>query len=221
MNKIKTFFKGLFLIILYFLLQILIYSILYKDIYSSNLVLGNLSTIFADLLILFIFIIIFRKKLIADYNEFKKHSKNILSNNIKYWIVGLFIMIITNIIISLITGGIATNEEANRIILMKYPFSSIVSMIIVAPIIEELITRKIFKEVFSNQYIYILFSGLLFGSLHLLSSTSLLELLYIIPYATLGCAFAKMYYDTDNLWTNISFHSLHNLIAIILIFIGG
>ena len=94
-------------------------------------------------------------------------------------------------------------------------------MVIAAPIIEELITRKTFKEVFSNQYVYIIVSGLIFGSLHLLSATNITEILYVIPYSALGCAFAKIYYNTDNLWTNIFFHSLHNLIAIIIIFIGA
>lgn len=221
MNKIKTFFKGIFFIILYFILQIFIYSLLYKDIYNTNnLALSNCATIFADLLILFTFIIIFRKKIIPDFNNFKKDYKKILTNNIKYWALGLAIMIITNNIISIITGGMATNEETNRMILANYPISSIISMVITAPIIEELITRKTFKDVFKNQYVYILFSGLLFGSLHLLTAKTLTELLYVIPYASLGCAFAKMYYDTDNIWTSICFHSLHNLIAIIIIFIG-
>lgn len=221
MNNIKNFFKGIIYIVLYFILQIFIYALLYKDIYNkTNLVLANAATIFADLLILFIFILIFRKKLIPDFNNFKKDYKKLLSNNVKYWAIGLCIMIITNFIINLIIGNMPTNEETNRLILANYPVSSIISMVIVAPIIEELITRKIFKDVFKNQYVYVIFSGLLFGFLHLLVSKSLLELLYIIPYASLGCAFAKMYYDTDNLWTNIFFHSVHNLLAIILIFAG-
>ncbi len=221
MNNIKNFFKGIFFIILYFILQIFIYALFYKDIYNkTNLVLANIATIFVDLLILFIFIIIFRKKLIPDFNNFKKDYKKLLSNNVKYWCIGLSIMIITNFVINLIIGNMPTNEETNRLILANYPVSSIISMVIVAPIIEELITRKMFKDVFKNQYVYIIFSGLLFGFLHLLVSKSLLELLYIIPYASLGCSFAKMYYDTDNLWTNIFFHSVHNLLAIILIFVG-
>lgn len=221
MNKIKTFFKGIFFIILYFLVQIFIYAILYKDIYNTNnLILRNISTIFADLLTLFIFIIIFRKKLIPDFNEFKKNYKELIKDNFKYWIIALIVMIISNFIINLIVGNIANNEEINRTVLMELPISSIISMVLVGPIIEELITRKVFKDVFNNKYVYILFSGLLFASLHLLASTSFIELLYIIPYAALGCAFAKMYYDTDNLWTNIFYHSLHNLMAIIIIFVG-
>ena len=111
-----------------------------------------------------------------------------------------------------------TNEEVNRQILLSSPISSIISLVLIAPIIEELITRKTLKDVFKNQYVFIIISGLIFGSLHLLVASSLIELLYIIPYSMLGCAFAKIYYKTDNIWSNITFHSLHNFLAIIYIF---
>ena len=221
MGKVKTFFKGIFFILLYFLLSLIIYSFLYQDIYNeTNLIIANIATIFADLLILFIFIFIFRKKIIPDFYNFKKDFQKYIKDYYKYWLVGLGLMIVSNLIISLIIGDMPTNEEVNRTMLLNLPLSSIISMVIVAPIIEELITRKTFKEVFNKEYIYILFSGLLFGSLHLLAAENLLEILYIIPYTVLGCAFAKMYYDSDNIWVNIFFHSIHNLIAILIIFLG-
>ena len=219
MKKIKLFFKSLFFIFLYFFLSLSLYMILYKHIYNeSNIMLANLSTIFADLLVLFIFIVIFRKKIIPDYNDFKKNYKIYIKDNYKYWLIGLLLMIVSNILITIFISDIPTNEEINRQILLTNPLSSIISLVIVAPIIEELITRKTFRDVFNNQYIYILVSGLIFGSLHLLAAKSLSEIFYIIPYSILGCAFAKIYYNTDNLWSNIFFHSLHNFITIIYIF---
>lgn len=221
MEKFKLFFKSLFYIFLYFLLSILIYTLLYNHVYNeANIILANVSTIFSDLLILFVFIVIFRKKIVPDFNEFKKNYKKYIKENYKYWLIGLVLMIISNLIIVFLITDMPTNEEVNRQILLSSPISSIISLVIIAPIIEELITRKTFKDVFSNQYIYIIVSGLIFGLLHLLAATSLLEVLYIIPYSVLGCAFAKIYYNTDNLWSNIFFHSIHNLIATIIIFSG-
>lgn len=220
MEKFKLFLKSLFYIFLYFFLSFLIYSLLYKHIYNeTNNVLSSLSTIFADLFILFLFIIIFRKKIVPDYTDFKKNFKSYLKENFKYWLYGLILMIISNFLIIFFVQDIPTNEEANRMILLSSPISSIISLVIVAPIIEELITRKTFKDVFNNQYIFIIISGLIFGSLHLLVASSLIELLYIIPYSILGFAFAKIYYNTDNIWANITFHSLHNFLTIIYIFI--
>jgi len=220
MDKIKSFFKGLFDIFLYFLLTILVYGIFNQDISNTNnLLLSNLSTIVADLIILFMFIIIFRKTLIPDFNDFKKNWKKYLKDNIQYWLIGLALMLISNILISFLVE-MPTNEAINRDALFNTTIPSIISMVIIAPIIEELITRKNFKDAFKNQYIYIFISGLVFGSLHLLVAESLLECLYVIPYGVLGGAFAKIYYNTDNIWSNIFFHFLHNLIAILLIFTG-
>jgi len=222
MNKLKTFFMGLFFIFLYFFLSISMYLLLSKDIYNeSNLLLSSTANIFVELLILFIFIIIFRKKIVPDFYDFKKNYKRYISKNFIYWIIGLAIMIFTNIIIGYIVGDIPSNESLNRESLIASPLSTLVAVVITAPILEELITRKTFKDVFKNQYVYIIISGLIFGSLHLLAAQSLIEALYVIPYSALGCALAKIYYNTDNIWTNIFFHSFHNLIAILLILAGA
>jgi len=220
MNAIKSFFKGIFYIFLYFIITVLIYLLFGNEIYNTNdLFLANIATIVADLTIVFIFIIIFRKTIIPDFNDFKKNYKKYIKENIQYWLIGLFLMIISNILISFLVE-MPTNEEVNRELLFNSTIPSIISMVIVAPILEELITRKSFKDVFKNQYIYIFISGLIFGSLHLLVAESLIECLYIIPYGILGCAFAKIYYNTNNIWSNIFFHALHNFIAILLIFTG-
>lgn len=220
MNAIKSFFKGTFYIFLYFIITVLIYLLFGNEIYNTNdLFLANIATIVADLTIVFIFIIIFRKTIIPDFNDFKKNYKKYIKDNIQYWLIGLFLMIISNILISFLVE-MPTNEEVNRELLFNSTIPSIISMVIVAPILEELITRKSFKDVFKNQYIYIFISGLIFGSLHLLVAESLIECLYIIPYGVLGCAFAKIYYNTNNIWSNIFFHALHNFIAILLIFTG-
>lgn len=222
MKKIKQFLSALFYLFLYFLLSIFMYSLTYTHINNTaNFALSNAAMIFADLTVLFIFIIIFRKNIVPDFDDFKKNYHDYLNKNYKYWLIGLLVMVISNLVISSLIQNMPTNEEVNRQILFTNPISSFVSMVFITPIIEELITRKTFKDVFENQYLYIIMSGLIFGSLHLLSATSFIEVLYIIPYSALGCAFSKIYYNTDNIWSNIFFHSLHNFMAIILIFIGG
>lgn len=220
MDKVKFFLKGILDIFLYFVLSILICGIFNRDITNTNnLTISTLSLIVADLIILFMFILIFRKTIIPDFNDFKKNWKNYLKSNVKYWLIGLALMIASNILISFIIE-MPTNETLNREALLKNTIPSIISMVIIAPIIEELITRKHFKDAFQNKYIYIFMSGLIFGALHLLVAESLIECLYVIPYGVLGAAFAKIYYNTNNIWTNIFFHFIHNLIAVLLIFTG-
>ena len=38
---------------------------------------------------------------------------------------------------------------------------------------------------------------------------------YFIPYASLGCAFAYMYYDTDSVFAPMLAHLFHNTVLII------
>lgn len=220
--KTKKFLLGIFYIILYFILSVTLQLLLFDHINSDNFLLGDLTLLFINLFILFIFIIIFRKTLIPDYTDFLKNGKSYLKNNYQYYLIGLGLMMITNLVIgNIFVNDLPTNESLNRSLLGVFPISSIVSMVITAPIIEELMTRKTFKDAIKNEYLYIFVSGFIFGSLHLLSATSLIECLYVIPYGILGGALAKIYYNTNNIWSNIFFHSLHNFIAIMLIVLGA
>ena len=83
-----------------------------------------------------------------------------------------------------------------------------------------------FLMAFSNnkftKYLFILISGILFGSMHVIGSvTSVYDYLYIIPYSALGISFAALLYKTDNIFSTITIHSIHNTASIILYFMGG
>ena len=97
------------------------------------------------------------------------------------------------------------------------PILMLINAGIIAPIIEELTFRKAFKNVFQNKWVFILSSGLIFGGLHVITSFSTpLELLYIIPYSSLGISFAYMYYKTNTIYTSISMHIIHNTVLTLL-----
>ena len=127
------------------------------------------------------------------------------------------------------SGAQANNEDAVRNMIDLAPLYMLFSVSIYAPFVEELIFRKSIKDSvlgFGNnkilKYLYILISGLIFSSLHVIGMTnSYLDYLYIIPYFGLGAAFATLYYKTDNIFSSISMHSLHNTVAIILYLVAG
>ncbi len=222
-KKVNNIMKQIFLIFLYIFLILFLEVIFFQFITSKNLLLANLSYILIELIVLTVYILIFRKTLIPNFSDFKKNWRSYLKKYYIYWLVGLAIMLISNLIISNFIG-MPVNEEANRLLIKKYPAYALFSTLICAPITEELMIRVPLKNTFKNPWIYIILSGLLFGSLHVINvieSGDLLELLYIIPYGALGSSFAKMYYDSDNVWINISFHFIHNLIAVSMIFLGG
>jgi uncharacterized protein len=129
-------------------------------------------------------------------------------------------LIVNNLLVKLLSG-IPTNEEENRELLRKMPLYSALVMCFLGPISEEIIFRLNIRKCFSNITIYAIFSGILFGLMHVIVSDNLLQYLYIIPYGVLGYCFAIAYAKTDNIFTSITIHSLHNILTILMIVLTG
>ena len=220
-HKISLITKQVLTIFLYLGLTLTLSMVFYKLLTNKNFYIVNFSYLLIELIILIVFLLIFREIIIPDYTDFKKNRHKYIKKYLKYWLIGLLVMVASNFIINSFIS-MPINEAGNREILKSLPIYSLISMIISGPIVEELMTRVILKDAFKHHIIYILLSGLIFGGLHMLSiGNDLLQLLYIIPYGALGCAFAKIYADSNNIWVSIFYHSLHNFICIILIFIGS
>lgn len=213
-NFLKEIGKSILILFLYLALSIFLSSLFKNLVNSKNFWIANFSALAVEVIMLTIFIIIYHKRLFNDFKKFKKDYKKILDTSIKNWLLGLVIMLVSNIVISMIVGNIANNEEMNRSLLMSTPIYAITAMVIIAPITEEIIFRLSSRKAFTKKLPYLIYSGLFFGVMHLLSSTSLIEILYIIPYGALGFFFAKAFYETDNIWSSISVHMIHNAIAV-------
>lgn len=164
---------------------------------------------------------IYNKKLSKDFKDMKKNSIKYFNKYIKYWLIGLFIMMVSNLFINLIvTNDIPSNEQAIRETFNISPLYIFFSAVIYAPIVEELIFRQSIKNIFNNKWLFIIISGLLFGSMHVFGDfKNITDLLYIIPYSTPGIIFAYMLEDSDNICVPMSLHFIHNGILISLQFI--
>lgn len=212
--NVKELLKGILIFILFYfsslfqLIPITLFNI--KRTTSNSIILST----FSNICLLIILIIIYRRELIKEFKLFKKNLLENLDTGIKYWLIGLLVMMISNIIITYILGlNQAQNEQAVQKMINKMPIMMLITAGFIAPITEEITFRKTFKNMFLNKYLFIILSGLVFGSMHVITSYSNpLELLYIIPYGSLGMAFAAMYYKTDTIYTSISMHMLHNTI---------
>ena len=227
MNKVKNFinWKGLILGIIVFLL---FYFSSYFQLIPIILLNWNIRTItesqnvilstFSNIILLLILFLIFRKDIIKEWKKFKSNFLENIDTGIKYWLVGLAIMMGSNIIINIVMNlGQAANEQAVQQMISALPWLMFINAGIIAPCTEELIFRKSFRKAFPNKWLFILISALVFGSLHVVTSmTSPIELLYIIPYGALGGAFAYMYQKTDTIFTSIAMHIFHNSALILL-----
>ena len=224
MQKIE---KKIFVVLKVFILLLLLltFKSIFISFFSNNLnnILKVIIFLISDLIVISILLIVYRKTLIKDFKSYFKDFLNNFEQSFKYYIIGLAIMIISNLIIVVfINNQIASNEESVRSLIDIVPLYMIFSVSIYAPITEELIFRKGIREIFNNKYLYIISSGIIFASMHLASENlSLNTLLYIIPYSSLGITFAYTYYKTNNIFSTIMLHSFHNTMAIILYIIGG
>lgn len=180
--------------------------------------------LFCDVVVLGTIVFLYRKTLITDFKNF--FNKNILSNlenSFKYWFLGFIVMFVSNLILAFLNkGGISNNEEAVREMIELVPLYMAFNVSIYAPFIEELIFRKSIREITDNKWLYVLLSGFIFGGLHVVASISnVIDLLYIIPYSSLGIAFAYSYYKSNNIYSTISMHVMHNTVSFFIISMFG
>lgn len=172
-----------------------------------------------DIAFLILLMYIYKKELNLELKKFfnKKNCFKNIKTSLFYWSLGLAIMITFNLIISSITSSLAANETAVREMIDKVPIYMAFQVMIYAPISEEIIFRKSIDRIFKNKYLYVLVSGLIFGGLHVIYSiTSPIDLLYLLPYCSLGFTFALLYKDTNNIFSTITAHSIHNTLAFLL-----
>ena len=174
-----------------------------------------------DLSFMFILFLLYRKTLLKDITLYIKNFIKNISTGTKYWIIGLCIMMLSNIIISYYFPGGSANEEAVQNIIKQVPIYMVFSTIIYAPFVEELIFRKSIRDIIDNDYLYIIISGLTFGFVHTLAGSTLHELIYIIPYGALGSCFAIMHVKTKNIYTSMTFHMIHNAIVVFISIAGN
>ena len=212
---IKTFFTGIGAISVYFILNELValpFLIIGINVQNMPLILKSIYSLSYEIVMLTIIYLILKDKINIAIKDIKKNHKKYFSKYIKYWFLSLIIMSGSNILISLINGGqIAGNEEAVRNIFGQTPIYMFISAVFIAPLIEELIFRQGIRNIFSNDKVFIVVSGIVFGGLHVFSSaTNWMDLLYLIPYCTPGFIFAYILSKTDNVLVPMGLHFLHN-----------
>lgn len=223
-NRLKQIGIGLGAIAIYFFLpslEAVPFTLCGVDPADLHIVIRIIYATIFEILLACIIMLIYNKKIKNDYKEMKKNSTEYFTKYIKYWFIALFIMMVSNLLINLlVTNSLPTNEQTIRDTFNISPFYIFFSAVIYAPIVEELIFRQSIKNIFNSKWLFIIISGLFFGSMHVFTDyNSLTDLLYIIPYSTPGILFAYMLEKSNNIFVPISFHFLHNGILISLQFL--
>lgn len=175
------------------------------------------TTLYALQIFYYLFLIIslsllYRKDLKKDFKNFIKKFEENTDIAIKYWLIGLIIMGVSNFLISQFSPvKIANNEQMVRDTINKIPVMAFFFTTLFAPYIEEITFRKAFRKVINDKTTYILVSGIIFGSMHVLMSVkTVYDYLYIIPYSALGLSFSYIYAKTENVFPSMFVHAVHN-----------
>lgn len=157
---------------------------------------------------LFILIVISRDK--NFWNVFKG-PKSSPSEIIGWGILGFFLIYIGQILavqVESVIFGIEPGSDNTELLsnIMKSAPIMILSAVIFAPILEEIIFRRvIFGSLIQkyNFWISAIVSGVVFAAIHL-------EFEHILLYSVCGLIFAFLYYKTKSIWTSIIAHMMLN-----------
>lgn len=215
----KNLIKSILIFVSYFVYDILIKALLYKfhiNYYGFDIKYKIITTAIIEITYILLISFLYRKEIKRDIKDFKENYKTYFSKYTIIYLLGVLLMVISNLIIFRITKtNLSGNEELIRTYINKFPIYMIFSSLVYAPIVEELIFRKTIKNIFKSKYLFIITSGLVFGLLHV-SEPTFNEYLFSIPYIFMGISFAYIYYKTDNIFTTMTFHMCHNLILLII-----
>lgn len=201
---------------IFMLIPVYIFRINTKTMSSNTY---YLLMIFSYICLIGIGLILYGKELKQEWKKFKSNRKDNIDTAVKYYFIGLGIMIASNILINLFLKlGNSQNEVRVQSMIKSSPWIMLICVSIFAPIVEEILFRKTFKNVFKKKYVFIFVSGFIFGLLHIIGYKlkTPLELLYIIPYGALGLSFALMDYEVDSTFPSIFMHMFHNAALTIL-----
>ena len=169
------------------------------------------------------------KDLNREFKTYKGNFKENFKTSFKIYLIGFMAMVFFNLVISVFLKNISTNESQVREMLYASPIFTMISISIIAPITEELVFRKSLQPIIKSKWIYVLVCGILFGFAHILTNfiggTFIpTDLVYVLPYAALGCSFALMDYDTKTTFSSIFIHFMHNTltgILLLVLYYGG
>ncbi len=218
----NDFWIGISALIIYFVmtmtgLQTLPFKILHISISNLPEIIRTLYSLLYETLILSLLILLFKERLEKDLMDLKKNHKTYFHNYFKYWFLLLGLMMISNLLINLIhslagiENSIAGNEEAIRDLFNKAPIYTYISAVMIAPFLEELTFRLGIRYIFKKDIVFIIISGIVFGLLHVIGNVAVpLDWLYIIPYSIPGFIFAYILTKTNNIFTTIAMHFVHN-----------
>ena len=226
-SKDRSLLVNIIIAILCFLGMFLIPSLV--AIALLDVVNETIGSIIGDVIFIIILYLVFFKDLNKEFKTYFGDFKNNFKKSFKIYILGFIGMVVCNLFLLTFFKDMSSNENQVREMLYNNTIPTLISISLIAPILEELIFRKSISPVFKNRWVYVIISGLLFGCAHIVvnfvqGTFVITDLLYVLPYACLGGAFALMDYNNKSVFTSIIIHAFHNTftaLILLITYLGG
>lgn len=173
---------------------------------------------------LLIILILLKDDWSKDFADFKKNWKKYLM----YVGLGVAAIFFANFVLSIvyrlfnITGESNNEETITKILLSEGALPMIISVVIMAPLAEELLFRKIFFGVCEKSFnftplVTIIISTLVFSFIHVSDVESLKYIFQYIPLALIMCL--VYHFSNNNIFASMLIHAANNGISVVLTYV--
>ncbi len=221
-NKISSYIGKLFstagILLLFILAQVIagiVATVMGYDDATSFCVFALIGSFVLSI----VFILIYKKTLIKQFIDFKKNWKDYLLFSLICFAIGFGIETICDLIINnvIFNNSSSDNQQMVESFVTSLPILGFLSVVVFAPINEEIAFRLNFRKLFKNIIAFSVVTGLIFSAFHIVEFNSLKSLLQMIPYFVLGFTFGYAYFKTNNIFTTMIMHAINNLIGFLLV----
>lgn len=216
MSNFNKLIKGAGVFLLYILVPYII------DMFLPSMTLSNnkeliIRFIFMFLLLLF-FVFLYKDDIIKDIKALKDNKFKLLKDSLVTSAIIIVTFLVTGAIIMAIHPTFQyTNDSILKTLLEDNIFLMIIYVFIISLLTEQIVFRKVFRDIIQNKYFFVIFSGLIYGIFVVgYNVSSLNDILTIIPYTLVGIILSSSYEKTDNIMTPCLAYLFYDLFILLM-----
>ena len=225
-KKIMKTSDNVLVLVIYFIVYVFASTKIIEFVYSVSpfMILNFLVQIAINVLVFASICMLCRKLLIDGMN---KISPRIFTKAFKYYCIMFFVNIFVNIPIVMIMGEQnSNNQQGIDSLIQNVPLYATFSIIVFAPIIEELVFRGVIYKVTRQKLgvvAGVLASSMSFALMHFIITFrvgDLMDIVFLPVYVVPAIFLCLIYEKTNNILAPITLHFINNFISLFITFVG-
>ena len=211
MNNYDKLIKGAGAFLLYILVPYIL-DMFFPNITASTTNELLFRFIFMFLLLLF-FIFMYKNDIIKDIKAFSKKPLSLLGKSIMYFGILLGgLTLVSALIFAVHPNFVYTNSSIIDDLIKDHFIIMLFYVFIISLFTEQIVFRKVFRDVLNNKYFFIIFSGLIYGIFQVgYNISSINDIFTIIPFTFAGIILSTSYEKTDNILTPCLVYMFYDL----------